>query len=677
MAVLISGIGRSGTTTVYQILGKGLINKLKQVKCVYEPYLWNIPEIENTAVVKGQPFSVEQVGLFNIYVHCNTPIFLQGRHALHDQWLRKVFGPLSPAAEIAPENTMAKVIRGAGRLEAALTKYSNLKVVVITRNIVDTANSGLGLFSFFGDEFHPSDKSRFLAEVNQKFSTSFHESQFISELEWSVFWWHYLTEASIQTYEKYPNRVLLVPYEHYVRDKPAVMGDIFDFCGLEREFIDKSLFEQGAGPSTSVSYLNKNDLARLRPEMKWYFNRLTSALNIDLGAESFIHNQAAKYSSRKYSKSLLLSDPTNLTAVQWRIQKRNLLTESAAEKDRHFSMQPFSVSAVQAECGTNDICKSRNQPGAKFEDNDRIGVLITSFNNESTIAESIYSVLNQTRKPDLICVADDASTDRTVQIVSKLKEKFPTIQLIKRPMNVGVSANRDLAIKAMEADFIATLDGDDLYYPEKLELELLAIQGDKNKVAFSDIAVVVQDRSMVQDTRAYSCMPVAEMLRKLTSRSTPVPRDMLFSRALFLKAEGFDVGMSIYEDWAFKMRLMGAAGDGNWVHSSGKGTIYDRRHPGLSGRPPIEHAYGQLLALARNSKLLSDFPESIELGLRTVAKHLDGGMLVRMSRMIDSLADEKMTNSLSGKLADFWENATFRNDSNYKYRQIWKFSALA
>ena len=61
MAILISGIGRSGTTTMYQVIGKGMIGQFKNAKCVYEPYLWNIPEVESTAVVKGQPFDVGQV----------------------------------------------------------------------------------------------------------------------------------------------------------------------------------------------------------------------------------------------------------------------------------------------------------------------------------------------------------------------------------------------------------------------------------------------------------------------------------------------------------------------------------------------------------------------------------------------------------------------------------------
>ena len=123
MAVLISGVGRSGTTTLFQIVGRGLLDKYRGARCVYEPYLWNIPEIESSATVSGQPFSVEQVGLFNVNVHCHTPLFLKDRNMLHDYWLRRVFCPMPPSSNVAPDNVLAKVIRGAGRLESALTKF--------------------------------------------------------------------------------------------------------------------------------------------------------------------------------------------------------------------------------------------------------------------------------------------------------------------------------------------------------------------------------------------------------------------------------------------------------------------------------------------------------------------------------------------------------------------------
>ncbi|RDH91983.1 MAG: hypothetical protein DIZ77_09665 [endosymbiont of Seepiophila jonesi] len=671
MSILISGIGRSGTTTIYQILGKAFIEKYKHARCVYEPYLWNIPEVEKTAIVKGQPFSVEQIGLFNVNVHCNTPLFLSGRHLLHDHWLRKVFGPIAPSSDVAPENVMAKVIRGAGRLEAALTRYKNLKVVIVTRNIIDTANSGLGLFSFYGDEFHPSDKTRFINEINDKFAANIDIKSIKTELQWSVLWWHYLTEASFRVFEKYPDRVKLVPYEKYNKNKNEIMGEIFDFAGIERTFIDQSLFTQGAGPITSVSYLSMEDIGCLKDEMDWYFNRLGATGGFKVYSDQFYQSQLTKYSKRAFVESLLLTEPTNLTSVQWRIRERN-------DRIKKLSVpvaQPFSVTSAIVEFGSNDkaLAITRKQNISKKE---KIGVLVTCFNNANSIADTIYSVLAQTCKPDIIYVADDCSVDGSINIIKSIAEKHKQIQLVERRRNVGVSANRDLAIRAMDVDYITTLDGDDLFYPEKVELELSILAGSMSKVAFSDVVVIGKEQGFLQEISPYSGKTKSQLLTMLASRSVPVPRDMLFPKELFIKANGFDVGMSIYEDWAFKMRLMTTASDCGWLHSGGKGTIYDRRQPGLSGKKPIEHAYGQLLALARNAEMLKEYPNALESGLSTVAKQLEGNMLKRMEAYITSIKNKDTLDSVYENLAVFWDNATFKGDVQHMFEQIWKFTTI-
>ena len=59
MAILISGVGRSGTTAFYQAIGKGLLSQHPDGRCVYEPYLWHIPNAEQSAYVKDEPFTVE------------------------------------------------------------------------------------------------------------------------------------------------------------------------------------------------------------------------------------------------------------------------------------------------------------------------------------------------------------------------------------------------------------------------------------------------------------------------------------------------------------------------------------------------------------------------------------------------------------------------------------------
>lgn len=680
MAVLISGIGRSGTTTLYQILGKGFIGQFKNARCVYEPDLWDIPQAESTATVKGQPFNVGQVGLFNVQVHCKTPLFLTGRHMLFDAWLRRVYGTVPLSERSAPENVLVKVIRGSGRLEAALDYFQNLKVIIVTRNVVDTVNSGLGLFSFFGDEFHPSDKTRFVKEVNEHFGARLDSTLFKDELQWSVLWWHYFTEASIRTKEKFPERVMLLPYEIYMENQQEWMEKIFDFAGIDREFIDRTLFEQSAGPRTSVAYLNGRDVEQMSDEILWYFDRLKNHATFTSTAAKFRQDIIAKYSKREFVKSLLLTEKTDLTAVQWRIKLKGVLEKQQKAQESkpqvQNQQQPYTLSRALVDFG-GEMCGAQSQtvpsngkqPAARKKRR-TLGVLVAAYNNENTIAETIYSVLAQSRRPELIVVADDCSTDSTVAIVKEIAGSHNEIHLIARPANVGVAANRDLAIRQMDTDYISTLDGDDLYMPGKLEREYLALEGALDRVAFSDIAVVSQKERFVQDTTKYANKSVGQMLTMLAGRSAPVPRDMMFSKALFEKAEGYDVGMDIYEDWAFKMRLMAVSSDNSWVHSNGLGTVYDRRSPGLSGKAPVVHAHGQLLAVARNSALFKKNPDALYGALNIIAEYLDG---VRKKRLDEVITCQEDIEILINMLDKFWSEAAFFSSVENRSNQLNRF----
>ena len=75
-----------------------------------------------------------------------------------------------------------------------------------------------------------------------------------------------------------------------------------------------------------------------------------------------------------------------------------------------------------------------------------------------------------------IIVADDGSTDSSKKIISELATKHENVIASFREYNVGVSANRDRAIRSATGELITTLDGDDLFLPGKIkaEYEILA-----------------------------------------------------------------------------------------------------------------------------------------------------------------------------------------------------------
>ncbi|MBA3827620.1 MAG: glycosyltransferase family 2 protein [Taibaiella sp.] len=92
-------------------------------------------------------------------------------------------------------------------------------------------------------------------------------------------------------------------------------------------------------------------------------------------------------------------------------------------------------------------------------------VVIPAYNAEQTIARALRSCINQSYSPAEIIVVDDAGTDNTGALI---KASFPSVNYIKRLNNGGSGAARNTGINAARSNFIAFLDADDIWHPEKL-----------------------------------------------------------------------------------------------------------------------------------------------------------------------------------------------------------------
>jgi glycosyltransferase involved in cell wall biosynthesis len=99
-----------------------------------------------------------------------------------------------------------------------------------------------------------------------------------------------------------------------------------------------------------------------------------------------------------------------------------------------------------------------------------VSVIIPSYNHERFVAECINSVLNQTFQDFEIIITDDASTDRTVEIIERFDD--PRIKLFKHSKNQGVSVAANNCIRHASGKYISWLSTDDAWYPEKLELQV-------------------------------------------------------------------------------------------------------------------------------------------------------------------------------------------------------------
>lgn len=101
----------------------------------------------------------------------------------------------------------------------------------------------------------------------------------------------------------------------------------------------------------------------------------------------------------------------------------------------------------------------------------KISVAMAVYNGERFIGEQLGSLARQQRLPDELVVSDDASTDRTVEIVRDFAARAPfPVRLLIHNQNVGCMKNYERAISECSGDVIFLCDCDDVWYPKKIAL---------------------------------------------------------------------------------------------------------------------------------------------------------------------------------------------------------------
>jgi glycosyltransferase involved in cell wall biosynthesis len=115
--------------------------------------------------------------------------------------------------------------------------------------------------------------------------------------------------------------------------------------------------------------------------------------------------------------------------------------------------------------------------------NDFVTIVMPSYKCARFIEESIKSVQAQTYSNWELIVVDDCSNDGTVEIVLDFKKEDDRISLYQNATNSGAAVTRNTALKSAHGRWIAFLDSDDLWEPEKLERQIKFML--ENNYAFS------------------------------------------------------------------------------------------------------------------------------------------------------------------------------------------------
>ena len=114
-----------------------------------------------------------------------------------------------------------------------------------------------------------------------------------------------------------------------------------------------------------------------------------------------------------------------------------------------------------------------------------VSVIIPAFNAAADIRQTVNSVLAQTYQAIEVIVVDDGSSDATAAVVEEFVSRDARFQLV-RQSNAGVGAARNAAIRKARGKYVAPLDADDLWFPEKLEKQVACMEqcGDETGLVY-------------------------------------------------------------------------------------------------------------------------------------------------------------------------------------------------
>ena len=124
-------------------------------------------------------------------------------------------------------------------------------------------------------------------------------------------------------------------------------------------------------------------------------------------------------------------------------------------------------------------------------DDIKVSIITPAHNDERFIQQTIESVLNQTHQNFEIILVDDFSTDKTLEVVESIKDN--RIKVFKNDKNYGAAYSRNRALKEATGDYIAFLDGDDLWEPNKLEKQLAFMIENNYKFSATQYSVVDEE----------------------------------------------------------------------------------------------------------------------------------------------------------------------------------------
>jgi glycosyltransferase involved in cell wall biosynthesis len=184
------------------------------------------------------------------------------------------------------------------------------------------------------------------------------------------------------------------------------------------------------------------------------------------------------------------------------------------------------------------------------KDTKLISVIMSAYNCEDTISESIDSIVNQTYKNIELLIVDDSSSDRTYEILKKYENEYSFIKVFKNDINIGLTKSLNKLIKNSKGEFIARQDADDISFKNRLESQLFFLK-ENNLDACTTRAVTTPENRVIPSLSYF--LPLRLVIRY---KNPFIHGSLLIRKKIMIEINCYDEAFYYAQDYKLMKELI-------------------------------------------------------------------------------------------------------------------------
>jgi glycosyltransferase involved in cell wall biosynthesis len=245
-----------------------------------------------------------------------------------------------------------------------------------------------------------------------------------------------------------------------------------------------------------------------------------------------------------------------------------------------------------------------------------------NYNFGKYIGECIESILAQTLQPSEIIICDDCSQDNSWDVITDYQHQYQNvIKAFRHEHNLGISQNAQFSFNQTTGDLVSRLSGDDLWLPQKLDLEWQALQRNPDaRIAYSNIYTISSEGDFTGIYYDGKGAPPPEgnvflqvYSRRFFQNSKSIFRNPLIYRNTWEETGDCDINLNSYMDWDLRIRLTSQ----HKVAYSGEALVIYRQHQGgISRSNPAMNYHAMVAVYEKHLNLLSNLSTLDQIQVR-------------------------------------------------------------